>query len=100
VIPHIPKTADEVHLWCLFSAATFLIISFINHVARGQLRQFGSLVAIKQSISGLMFPYSILMILLLIDKSLLQTIGDVERFLSIAGIALTILSISALFKVG
>jgi hypothetical protein len=66
----------------------------------GEIRRFGAWIIIKQSISGLTFPYSFVSIFILIDKSILETINDVEKFISVGGIVLTVLSISALFKIG
>jgi hypothetical protein len=100
IINNIPRTTDEIHAWCLYSAVIFCLLSVINHLFRGEISKFGTLVAMKQSISGLTFPYSFVMMFIIIDKSILQTITDVERFLSIAGIVLTILSISILSKIG
>jgi hypothetical protein len=82
------------------SAAGFLVVSFINHLIRGKFQKFKAAVAIKQSIAGLMFPYSVILIFVMVDRSLLQAISDVERFLSIAGMVLTILAISTLFRIG
>jgi hypothetical protein len=100
IINNIPKTTDEIHLWCLYSAAVFLVLSFLNHLLRGEIRQFGALVAIKHSVSGIAFPYSFALIFVFVAKSILQVTPDIERFLSVAGIVLTILLISALFKIG
>jgi hypothetical protein len=100
IINNIPKTTDQIHLLCLYSAAIFFVLSFLNHLLRGEIRQFGALVAIKHSISGIAFPYSFELIFVLVDKSILQVTPDIERFLSVAGIVLTILLVSALFKIG
>jgi NADH:ubiquinone oxidoreductase subunit 6 (subunit J) len=100
ITSNLPKTPEQLHLWCLYSTAIFVLLSFINHFVRGQRSQFRAQVAIKQSLFGLQFPYSFLLIFAIIDTSILHQIPDIEKFVSIAGITLTIFSISTLFKIG
>jgi hypothetical protein len=96
----IPHSNDAMHRWCLYAALIFIVVSFVNHLIRGQFSKFGTLIAIKQGISGFSFPYSIISILTYTDSSLMTTLSDIPKFLVIAGITLAVIAISSLFKIG
>jgi hypothetical protein len=100
VIAAIPHNDTEIHLWCLYSAILFIILSMLNHIMRRRWAEFGALTAIKQGVAGLAFPYSMILFLIYADESLIKTITDIPKFLVIAGIALTVISVASLFRIG
>lgn len=97
---NIPRDDTTIHLWCIYSAILFITISLLLHVLSGNWAKYGALVAIKQAITGLTFPYSIILTFVYAESSLMQTITDIPKYLVIAGLTVAIVSLAALFKIG
>ena len=72
----------------------------INHAISGNWAKYGPLIAIKQGITGLAFPYSLILMFVYVETSLMQTISDIPKYLVIAGLTVTIVSLASLFKIG
>jgi uncharacterized membrane protein YeaQ/YmgE (transglycosylase-associated protein family) len=94
----IPRTNAEIHAWCLYAAISFIIVSWLTHVLHGKSSDFGAMTAIKQGVSGVSFPYSLVSVFTFADESLLTSISDITKFVGIAGIVLVIISLSSLFR--
>jgi hypothetical protein len=70
------------------------------HVFSGNWAKYGALIAIKQGITGLTFPYSLILMFVYAETSLMRTITDIPKYLIIAGLTVAIVSLAALFKIG
>src|SRR5438270_14011615 len=100
ILGNIPRDDTTVHLWCIYGAILFIVISMIFHPISGNWAKYGPLIAIKQGITGLAFPYSLILMFVYVETSLMQTITDIPKYLIIAGLTVAIVSLAALFKVG
>jgi hypothetical protein len=97
---NIPHDDATIHLWCMYSAILFIVISLLTHLLSGNWAKYGALIAIKQGITGLSFPYSVILMFVYAETSLMQNITDIPKYLIIAGLTVAIVSLAGLFKIG
>jgi hypothetical protein len=66
-------------IYGVFIVLLFIIINLLLHVVSGNWAKYGALIAIKQGITGLTFPYSLILMFVYAETSLMQTVTDIPK---------------------